>query len=102
MKSPGIILAILVVLVIAAYLYTMRSQALGVTELCARYPEGSPVGNLIEIAREYSAKLMGPQAVKGQPETEQAMFCAALTMCDVSCSLEIKDGVVTKSVYSSR
>ncbi len=58
------------------------------------------VGDLKEIENNYSVKLMGPFDVKDKPGTQQAIFCAVLTMCDTSCSVEFQNNRVIKAGVS--
>ncbi len=43
---------------------------------------------------------MGPFEVKNRPRTQQALFCAVLTMCDTSCWVEYQDNRVIKAGVS--
>ena len=101
MKTTGNVFGLLLILGVGFYVYSLRTQSRDVAELCSVYPEGASVTNLAEIAGGYSGRLMGPFKLEDKPGTEAFIFCSPLTMCDVSCSLEIKDGVVIKSAYSS-
>ena len=69
--------------------------------MCSLFPEGTAVGDLKEIENNYSVKLMGPFDVKDKQGTQQAIFCAVLTMCDTSCSLEFQNNRVIKAEVSN-
>lgn len=90
-----------IVLGIGAYVYFINNQISDIEELCSLFPEGTVVGDLKEIENNYSVKLMGPFAVEDKPETQQALFCAVLTMCDTSCRVEFKNDKVIKAEVSN-
>ena len=65
------------------------------------YPKGASVGNFQEIDRKYSVQFMGLSKISDDPETKRALFCATLTMCDTSCSIEFQGEKVTKTFLSN-
>ncbi len=85
---------------IGAYVYSINDQISDIDEVCSLFPEGMAVGDLKEIENNYSVKLMGPFDVKDKPGTQQAIFCAVLTMCDTSCSVEFQNNRVIKAGVS--
>lgn len=84
-----------------AYVYFINKQISDIEEVCSLFPEGAVVGDLKEIENNYSVKLMGPFAVEDKPETQQALFCAVLTMCDTSCRVEFQNNKVIKAEVSN-
>ena len=83
-----------------AYIYSINDQISDIDKVCSLFPEGTAVGDLKEIENKFSVKLMGPFDVKDKPGTQQAIFCAALTLCDTSCSVEFQNNKVTKAGVS--
>jgi len=100
MKVFGSAFALLV-LGLGFYIYTMRAQTRDVAEFCSAFPEGSPAANLFVVAESYSGQLMGSAALTYDVKPQPFIYCAPLTMCDVSCRLEVIDGVITKAEYRS-
>ncbi len=86
---------------IGAYVYSINDQISDIEEVCSLFPEGAFVGDLKEIENKYSVKLMGPFDVKDKPATQQAIFCAVLTMCDTSCWVEYQNNRVIKAEASN-
>jgi hypothetical protein len=91
---------LLMVMGIGAYVYSINDQISDVEEVCSLFPEGAVVGDLKAIENSYSVKLMGPFGVKDKPGTQQAIYCAVLTMCDTSCSVEFQNNRVIKAEVS--
>jgi len=100
MKTPSRI-GLIMVAGIATYLYFMIDQISDVEEVCALFPEGAAVGNLKAIESKYSVRFMGSFEFGDEPGTQRAVFCASLTMCDNSCSVEYRNDTVIKSQVSS-
>ncbi len=94
-------ISLLMVIGIGFYIYSLLSQVRGAADLCDSYPVGSQIENLEKLESVYGLTLMGPIEVKDKPGVQEAIFCAALTMCDTFCSLEIQNGRVTQSNYSN-
>ena len=86
---------------IGAYVYSINDQISDIKEVCSLFPEGTDVGDLRDIENKYSVKLMGPFDVKDKPGTQQALFCAVLTMCDTSCWVEYQNNRVIKAEVSN-
>lgn len=82
---------------IAFYTYTLNKQMSDVEAICLRYPVGASADGLLNIKHEYSTQYTGSYDIKDNPGARRATFCATLTLCDVSCSLEYKDNVIIKS-----
>ena len=68
--------------------------------MCSLFSEGAAVGDLEKIEGKYSVKLMGSSDVKDKSGTQQVIFCAVLTMCDTSCSVEFQNNRVIKAGVS--
>ncbi len=85
---------------VGAYVYAVNDQISDIETLCSFFTEGADVGDLNELEKNYSVKLMGPFEVKNRPRTQQALFCAVLTMCDTSCWVEYQDNRVIKAGVS--
>lgn len=96
------IFGVLVVLGVAYYFYAMYAETRDVKELCATYVEGTSADDLLKVAEGYSGKLMGPIEDKNKDNTFSFIYCSSMTMCDVSCDIEVESGVVTKSEFHSR
>jgi hypothetical protein len=91
---------LLIIIGIGAYIYSINKQISDTEVVCSLFPEGTAVGDLKEIENKYSVKLMGPFDLKDRPGTQQAIFCAVLTMCDTFCSVEFQNNRVTKAGVS--
>jgi len=100
MKMIGSVLGLLV-LGLGFYIYSMQAQTRDVAEFCSTFPEGSRAESLFAVAQSFSGTLMASDKFADYPGPQQFVYCAPITMCDVSCSLEIKEGVVIKSEYRS-
>ncbi len=97
MKKTASIIGLVLVFGIATYAYLLTKQIADVEALCSAFTEGAAVGDLRGLEDRYSLKLMGPFAVQDKPGTQEAIFCASMTLCDTSCSVEFQDGRVTKA-----
>jgi hypothetical protein len=93
-------IGLLIVIGIGAYIYSINKQISDIEVVCSLFPEEAAVGDLKEIENKYSVKLMGPFDLKDKPGTQQAIFCAVLTMCDTFCSVEFQNNRVTKAGVS--
>lgn len=101
MKKAVSTAGVLIVAGLGAYVYALNDQISDIREVCSLFAEGAPKGDLFEIETEYSVRLMGLSKVNDKPGTERAIFCATLTMCDTSCSVEIQNDRVTKTFVSN-
>ncbi len=86
---------------IGLYIYSITKQIDDVKSVCSLYPVGAKAEGFEAIEKQYSVKYMGIFKERKDSETEQALFCATLTMCDTSCRLEFKNNVITKSKVSN-
>ena len=90
---------ILVVLGFGWYGYAWYAETRDVARLCSAYPKGAVADGLLELADDLSAKLMGPIPNDKSGSGYKLTYCSPITMCDVSCSIEVRDGVVIASDY---
>ena len=67
--------------------------------LCNSFPIGSDASRLDLIADRYSLELMPRDPPLEEPGTWRRTFCAAFSMCDFACSLDVKDGLVIRSEH---
>ena len=88
-------------LLIGAYIFAMQKQARDVEAFCAAVPVGSPGEAMFEAAERYSGDLMGGDRLRDTDKPQSFIYCAPMTMCDVSCNVEVTKGVVTKSDFWS-
>jgi len=82
---------------IAFYTYSLNKQISDVETICSRYPLGASADGILNIQNEYSTQYTGAYAINNNPDARSATFCAALTMCDVSCSLGYENNIIIKS-----
>ncbi len=94
-------LVIVVALGFGAYVYLMQAETKEVKAFCAELPEGTPAEQIFEAADRYSGQLMGGRKLIGGDKPQTFIYCSPMTMCDVSCSLEVQGGVITKSEFVS-
>lgn len=85
---------------IAIYVVTMELQDRAATNLCESHPVGSPIDNLENI-ESFFLRRMGPIPDSDTPGARLAIFCSAMTMCDTSCRLTVKDGLVIENNFSA-
>ena len=97
MKAFGV----LILVGVSYYFYAMYAETRDVEKLCTTYPVGSSADDILEVARGYSGRLMGPVEDKDKDETYHFVYCSAMTMCDVACSVDVENGVVIKSEFRS-
>lgn len=102
LKFLTILLGVLLLLAVSYYIYSFRSQLGDVAEFCSDHPDGSTMTDIQAAAERYSGELRGPFELKDRPGAEQYIFCAPLTMCDVSCRMVIDNKVVVESEYSNQ
>ena len=91
----GNVIGLLVLGSIAAYVLLLSAQRNAASELCARYSVGASIEDLDDLDGTFLLTRMGPMDDPENPGTQRVIFCAGLTMCDTSCTLEIEDRVVT-------
>ena len=90
----------LVLAVIVIYRASMAAQQRAAANLCESHPVGSPIDNLENI-ESFFLRRMGPMSDTDNPGAQLAIFCASMTMCDVSCRLIVKDGLVIEENFSA-
>lgn len=91
---------LILVCVIAVYISVLTAQSRAAANLCENHPVGSRIKNFENLEGTFALTQMGPIDDPGKPGAQKVIFCAALTMCDTSCSLEIEDGLVVRASFS--
>lgn len=85
---------------IVTYVAVLMAQNHAAENLCNNYSVGSSIEDLEKLDGTFFLTRMGPLDVREDPGTQRVIFCAGLTMCDTSCSLEIKNRVVKVAKFS--
>lgn len=85
---------------IVTYVAVLMVQTHAAETLCNNYSVGSSIEDLENLDGTFFLTRMGPLDVREDPGTQRVIFCAGLTMCDTSCSLEIKDRIVKVARFS--
>lgn len=98
--KPVSVIGLALLIGVGAYIYSINKQISDIEEVCSLFPTGTEVGDLKKIESKYSVKLMGPFAVEDKPQTQQALFCAVLTMCDTFCRVEFQNKKVIRAEVS--
>ena len=98
--SVGNVLGIFILVAIAWYAFSISAQKKHVQEICDRYSNGAIAPTIASIEARYSVQVMGPMSDSNTPDTTSYIFCSPLTMCDVSCRIEIVNGTVTNAEYA--
>ncbi len=83
---------------IAIYIAVVVAQSRAAASLCDRYSVGTRIADVENLEGTFLLRRMG-SIYPIIPGAQNVIFCAPLTMCDVSCSLEIENGLVTKSEH---
>jgi hypothetical protein len=89
----GLLLAMGVVV----YVVLLLAQERAAEEVCAAHPPGTQVTDARNLPKSLLLSPRGPLTDPRRPSVERVIYCAALTMCDTSCSLEIENGVVIQA-----
>ena len=84
---------------IVAYVLAYRAEVSAAEKVCASISAGTPLEHPEEIPGTFWLTLRGPLRIPEQADTERFVFCAAMTMCDVSCELEVTNDIVTEVVF---
>lgn len=84
---------------IGLYMFMLLTQTSDVKSICEAYPIGATLPSLQSLRKNYSAQVNGPYKNHGVDGEENLIICAPSTMCDISCNIFYKDGVVTKSYF---
>ncbi len=100
MRAFGSALIVLALL-IGSYLFTLQKQTRDVVAFCDVVGPGLPGDAIFEIAANYSGKLMGGDRLLDTDKPQAFIYCAPITLCDVSCKVEVTKGVVTGREFSS-
>ena len=77
------------------------AQNRAAADLCSNYSIGTHIEDLEDLGGTFFLTRMGPIPKPNNPSAQKVIYCAALTMCDESCSLEIEDGVVIRAEHST-
>jgi hypothetical protein len=93
-------LGLLLVSGVVAYVLVLMAQNHAAVNLCDSYATGSRIEDLEDLDGSFFLTRMGPFEIPENPGTQRVIFCATLTMCDTSCSLEIWDRVVVNARFS--
>lgn len=93
-------LGLLIVCGLGVYISVLVAQTRAAANLCDSYPGGSRIEDLATLEGTFFLTQMGPIDDPNISGTQKVIFCASLTMCDTSCSLEIEDGVVKLARHS--
>lgn len=86
---------------IAVYISVLMAQNRAAADLCSNYSIGTHIEDLEDLGGTFFLTRMGPIPKPNNPSAQKVIYCAALTMCDESCSLEIEDGVVIRAEHST-
>lgn len=95
------IFGVIILIGMGYYFYAWYAETRDVERLCATYPEGASADKILDVARSYSGRLMGPVENKDKNGAYHFIYCSPITMCDVSCRIEVESGVVTESEFRS-
>jgi hypothetical protein len=86
---------------IAIYIAVIVAQSQAAASLCDRYSVGARIEDVENLDGTFFLSRMGPAPDLDQPGAQSAIFCASATMCDTSCRLTVKDGLVVESDFSA-
>ena len=90
----------LVLAAIAIYIGAIVAQGRAAAHLCESHPVGSPIDSLENI-ESFFLNRVGPIPDADRPGAQIAIFCAGMTLCDTSCRLTVKDGLVIDETFSA-
>ena len=90
----------LVIVGLSIYIAVHFAQTRAAVSLCERYSVGTRINDWKNLEGSFFLTPMGHYDPK-LPRVQNLIFCASATMCDVSCSLEIENGLVTKSEHNT-
>ena len=91
--------AVLQLLFLIGLFYAFTAPGRAAADLCDNYPVGSPIDNNEHIEGTFLLSRMGPTPDPDRPGVQQVTFCAVTTMCDTSCRLTIRDGLVAEARF---
>lgn len=86
---------------VGVYVSVLVAQTRAAAKLCDSYPVGSGIEDLATLEGTFFLTQMGPTDDPDSPGTKRVIFCASLTMCDTSCSLEVENGLVKFARHSA-
>lgn len=84
---------------IAIYILITVAQGRAAASLCDRYSAGTRIEDVENLDGTFFLTRMGT-INPNIPAAQNVIFCASVTMCDTSCTLEIEDRVVKSARYS--
>ncbi|MDX1402178.1 MAG: hypothetical protein R3245_09670 [Kiloniellales bacterium] len=99
-RTPRKLGYLLIAGAIAVYIAVLMAQGRAAAKLCDSYPAGSRIEDVENIEGTYLLTRMGPFEDPENPGTGKVIFCASLTMCDTSCSIELEDRVVRSATFT--
>ncbi len=79
---------------VVLYLALVLAQERAAEALCAANPPGTAVSDVMAHPGTFLLSPRGPLSDPHRPDVERVIYCAALTLCDTSCRLEFRHGVV--------
>ncbi len=88
-------------LVIGLYMFMLFASGRAASELCEDHAVGSPIDSIEDIEGSFFLKRMGPVPDPDQPGAQYAIFCASLMLCETSCRLTVRDGLVVEARFST-
>lgn len=94
MKAGMVLLA-----AIGLYVFLISASGRAAADLCGSHPVGFAIDDFEAMEGSFLLKRMGPVPDPDRPGARYAIFCASLTMCDTSCRLAVKDGVVVEARF---
>ncbi len=100
MVHPNMKTVLRIFFVIGLY-YMLTAPGRAAADLCENHPVGSPVDNIEDIEGSFLLNSMGPVPDSDQPGAQTTIFCVSLTLCDTSCRLTVKDGLMVEAEFSS-
>lgn len=90
---------ILGLLIVIGFFYMFTAPGRAAADLCKNHPVGSPLDSIEDIEEPFLVKRMGPLPDPDNPGAAYATFCASTTMCDTSCRLTVKNGLVIEARF---
>ena len=84
MTHARVAVGLLVVGGVAAYVMLTMAQSRAAANLCEKNPAGTRIADPESLDGTWLLDLRGPIGDPERPGTEKLIFCAGMTMCDVS------------------
>ena len=86
---------------VVAYVAVLTAQSRAAASFCESYSVGTRIEDSQRFDGSFFLTLRGPIPDPQSSDTEIFIFCAAMTLCDVSCQLEVTNDVVTDASFRS-